>query len=113
MSAIANITIDIRPTTMAGVRPFIGNMNPVTLVRMVVTRNNAVQPGSLRVRKHPKQHNETADNPDQADSDVKNSEVLNRQPGDHRTPPPQGVQLSSHIVPYGHDGGNTTNDERH
>jgi hypothetical protein len=42
---------------------------------------------------------------------VKNSEILNRQADNHRTPPPQGVQLSLHIVPRGHDGSNTTNDE--
>ena len=94
MSAIANITIDIRPTTMAGVRPFIGNMNPVTLVRMVVARNNAVQPGSLRARSIPASTMRPLTIPIRLMSDVKNGEVLNRQAGDHRTPPLQGVQLS-------------------
>jgi hypothetical protein len=33
------------PVPMAGVKPRIGNRNPVTLVRMVVSRKNAVHPG--------------------------------------------------------------------
>ena len=44
MTVTSRISSEIVPTPNAGVKPWIGKRNPVTLVRMVMTKNNNVQP---------------------------------------------------------------------